>query len=494
VTWWWKRDPDLSRDRATKALGRRDWNYFTPYTDSTGIGATPADIEAASTPWAGHPVTAHDRHDRTLGIPPRHVSMWPDLELTLDTSTRGGPDPLAAILHDLRTLPAPSQPPAIAAVRIAAALADLAGRAYARPAHVQAAGITQTARRHQLDPAELTRLARGVGEMIAKTSHRGTGGLPGEPTLNALAGANLELAAEIYLARAHLDRAAACSDPDLPRLWILANGLTHRVPAHVMLTQPARSAGPIARLRPLHDDLIGWHGIRAAVEHLDTVLQAVHTGRSWLSSAADTASNRLLALGLLDLTRPGAAYRLAGHGPAGADLRQIQGALTDGREPTTIAELTDPALKAVCDRVGWLHGTADERTHRELVERHTTTTGPAQRSPLARGDLRSLALLTADGPTDPDLDRSTWRDHPANPDAVHRRQLLNTVSREALAQFAGHDIQPHLNRAAALTARYPDRLAHHALRTPAAGLTTGPGVPPPPEPALPAQAELDLGR
>ena len=492
MTWWWRRDPDLSRDRATKALGRRDWNYFTPYTDSTGVGATPADIEPATTPWASHPVTAHDRHDRTLGIPPRHVSMWPDPALTLDTRN-GGPDPLAGILDDLRTLPAPPAPPAIAPATIAAALADLAGRAYARPAHVQAAGITETARRHQLDPAELTRLARGVGEMIAKTSHRGIRGLPGEPTLNALAGANLQLAAEIYLARAHLDRAAACSDPDLPRLWILANGLTHRVPAHIMLTHPARSAGPITRLRPLHDDLIGWHGIRAAVEHLDAVLHAVHTGRSWLPAAADTPSNRLLALGLLDLTHPAAAHRLAGHGPAGADLRQIQATLTECPEPTTIADLTDPALKAVCDRIGWLHGTADERTHRELIERHTSTTGPGQRVPLARGDLSTLALLTAGGPSDPDLDRSTWRDQPANPDAVHRRQLLTTASREALRRFAGHDIQPHPNRAAALTARYPDRLAHHALRTPAAGLTTGAGLPAPPELALPVQAELDLG-
>ncbi len=93
----------------------------------------------------------------------------------------------------------------------------------------------------------------------------------------------------------------------------------------------------------------------------------------------------------------------------------------------------------------------------------------------------------------PELDRATWRDNPPTPDATHRRQLLNAASREVLRRFAHHDIHPHPTRAAELAARYPGRLAHHALRTPAAHLAAPHEIPVPPSPDLPTQTVLDLG-
>jgi hypothetical protein len=491
VTRWWQ-DPDLGRDRATKALGRRDWNWFTPYAAGTGAGTSPADIERGQPPWAPHPITAHDRHDRTLGIPPRHVSMWPDQQPLLDNHSSAPGERVAAILDDLRRLPPPSPPPPVPVNRLAEALADLAARVHARPAYVQAIATADIARQHRLDPTELGRLARGVGETIAKTSHRSTRGRPGDPTLNALAGANLHLAAEIYLARTGLARAAACSDPDLPRLWILANGLVHHVPASVLLSAPAHSVGPISRLCPTHDDLVGWYGIRAAVDHLDATLQAVHTGRSWLGNAPDTRTHRALALGVLDLTQPAAAYHLAGRGLSSVDLDQIRTLLSRAPPPVTIADLSDPALKAVCDRNGWLIGTADERTDRELVERRALAADAAAGGSLTGDPSRLTDDIIRNAPDDAALERSTWRGRPASLDAVQCRQLLGAGSREAIRRLAGLDIQPRTSRAAALAARYPDRLAQHTLRTPTADLTPAPDTPPPPD-LVPAQIELDLG-
>src|ERR1700733_11802142 len=71
--WWQARDPDLGRERETKALGRRAWNWFTAYDGSV---LSPADTEHASPPWADATITVKDRHDRTLGIPVRDISMW----------------------------------------------------------------------------------------------------------------------------------------------------------------------------------------------------------------------------------------------------------------------------------------------------------------------------------------------------------------------------------------------------------------------------------
>lgn len=53
--WWQTRDPDMGRDRETKALGKRAWNWFTAYD---GSALAPADIERAYPPWAQTTISA----------------------------------------------------------------------------------------------------------------------------------------------------------------------------------------------------------------------------------------------------------------------------------------------------------------------------------------------------------------------------------------------------------------------------------------------------
>jgi hypothetical protein len=473
----WNRDPDLPRDRETKAIGRRDWAWFQSYHESSHSEA-PADVGTGRSPWAGHPVTAHDRHDRTLGIPPRQVSMWPGVESTVDISGKASP---AAVAEVLRETPQPLPPAGVPPDRLAAALADFASHAHGKQARIQAGALAHAARRHDLDPDEFGRLAREVGRMIAKTTHRSNRDLAGERALNALAGANLTLACELYFARAHLARSAVISDPDLPRLWILANGLTHAVPAEVLLTVPARSAGPAAVILPRHDDLVSWKGISAAVHHLDATLAAAAAGRTWLRRATDTPVNRLTALGLLDLTHPAEAARLAARGAAGVTIDDIRAVVHSTAVPTDLTDLSDPALKAVCDRNGWLHGTPDERTDRELLERTLPAAGSTARADLARGPDLTTVLRSA--PSDDDLDLTTWRNRPVVPAAAHTRQLLNIASREVLTRFADVNITPHLTRAAALAARYPDRIARQTLATTSNDLTANASSTPPHPPA-----------
>ena len=47
--WWPPHDPDLGTEPGSKYVGRRDWNWFTPYT---GTSTSPQDNEDATTPWA----------------------------------------------------------------------------------------------------------------------------------------------------------------------------------------------------------------------------------------------------------------------------------------------------------------------------------------------------------------------------------------------------------------------------------------------------------
>jgi hypothetical protein len=355
----------------------------------------------------------------------------------------------------------------------------------------QYAAVNAVAGAHGMDPGTLLREARDIGEMIAKTTHQPRPPLPGEPALNRLLGADLPLAAELHLARVQLTARVAESDPDLPRLWILANGLHHGVPARVMLTEPAHSHGPLARVVPLHADLVGWHGIRHAVAHLDATLHSAVEGRRWLATASDTAPNRLLALGVINLSHPAPAHQLARDGPAMAEIADAR-ALADALPaPGHVVDLTDEALKAVCDRNNWLLGTADERTGRELVERRLPDAVTAEvRAALAAGDTRPLTVAIVRGtPADTDLDAATWRRNPPSLEAAQRRQLLDVASREAMRRFAGLDIQPRPTQAAAIAARFPDRVARHGLNVASAQLLAGePG----PRPAA-RQAELDLG-
>jgi hypothetical protein len=500
--WWTPRDPDLGRTRTTKALGHRDWNWFASYAGST---QAPADLEAATSPWAGHPITAKDRHDRTLGIPARDICMWP----SADTASPSGrtmsdsvgdqrrQDRASAVIEELRSLPRPASPTDVSPATVAKVLADLAPLVHGRSQPAQYHAITRVAETFGLPSTAVLALARDTGTLIARTTHAHALRLPGEPALNRLLHADLPLAAELMLARARLAWATTHSDPDLPRVWILANGLHHAIPADVLLNQPATSHGPIARLIPEHHDLIGWHGIHTAIDQLEATVHAAREGHRWLATtggrpAADAAEPRLLALGVLHLTHPRMAHELARAGLTAIDLSRIRTIAESVQEPRHILDLSDTALKAVCDRNGWLHGTPDERTQRELVERHTgAVLTDDLRNRVAAGD--TIALTTAiinAAPNDADLDRATWRHDPPAPDVAQSRRLLDLASREALHHFAGYHINPHPNRAAAITARFPDRLANRGLITTPDQLLRAPDQR---APGYQTQAELDLG-
>jgi hypothetical protein len=391
-------------------------------------------------------------------------------------------DPPAANGGDSSGLPVPL---------LAKALTDLAERVHGRASMEQYAAVNAVAGAYGMDPGALLRQARDIGKMIAKTTHHPRPHLPGEPALNRLLGADLPLASELHLARIQLTSTMAESDPDLPRLWILANGLHHGVPAQVMLTEPAHSRGPLARIVPVHDDLVGWYGVRRAVGQLEATVHAAVDGRRWLATAPDTVSNRLLALGVIDLSHPAPAHQLARAGPSGATIADLR-AVADGLPALGhILDLTDEALKAVCDRNNWLLGTADERTGRELVERQLPDAVTAEvRAGLAAGDTRALTVAIVRGaPADAALDAATWRRNPPSLDAAQRRQLLDVSSREAMRRFAGLDIQPPPTKAAAIAARFPDRVARHGTNVTSAELVTGEPSPPP----ATRQTELDLG-
>jgi hypothetical protein len=499
--WWQDRDPDLGRDRETKTLGRRAWDWFSTYDGST---TARADVEQAHSPWAGHSFTAKDRHDRTLGIPAREVSMWPHHQPTLEQPAQRSAVQDARrqranrIIEDLRAIPDPPSPTDIPPTLLAELLTELAPLVYARSPTEQISALSEVAHRYEIPPTTLLALARDTGTMIAKTTHQPPPDVPGEASLNRLLHADLSFASELLLARARLAWAATHSDPDLPRLWILANALHHGISAQVVFTEPAHSSGPLARVIPRHDDLVGWHGIRAALDHLEATVHAVEEARQWLPTAADSAHNRLLALGILHLSHPRSAYQLTRDGPAAiqlADLRYVAGRLP---APKHVIDLADAALKAACDRNNWLLGTADERTQRELVERRLPAALTDDvRARLAAGDTRALTeAITREAPTDLALDRANWRHDPPALDAEQRRQLLDVASREALHRFAGLEIHPHRSKAAAIVARFPDRLAGRGFRAypdqllRADQASTTEATPP----RLEQQFEIDLGK
>jgi hypothetical protein len=319
--WWQTRDPDIPRDRATKALGRRDWGWFTTYA---GSNLSPADIEPADAPWGAHSVTVKDRHDRTLGIPSREISMWPDHRPTPPAARPAARDAagrawrreqVEEILDDLAAIGSQPPPVDVTAEELGYLLRELAPRVHGRSPSQQFNEVSSLARARDIPTTTLLNLARQTGTLIARTTHRPAPDAAGENSLNRLLGADLNLAGELLLARATLAAAVAYSDPDLPRLWILINALHHDVPASILTTQPARSHGPMARIVPTHDDLVAWPGISRAVEQLRATLDAARGGRHWIEDHAATgplmAEDRLLALGVLHLTHPRTAHELA---------------------------------------------------------------------------------------------------------------------------------------------------------------------------------------
>lgn len=451
------RDPDLGRDRTTLALGRRDHGFFT---DAGGM--TPADRRPAESPWADRQVSVHDRFDRTLGIPDRDTPMWSVATLSFHDPDASPVARAEAVCDAIcaEALPAWQWPSTGVATAI---LQDVAPEVFDRHPTAQAAVVAAAARRHGVHPKTAWDLATAVGSTVAQTTHRGHA-VDGLPALNALASAGVPAATELFLARDRLRLAQELSDPDLPRFWILANGLAHGVPPEIMRRVPARSSGPIAELVPTHDDLVGWAGVRSAVEHLRYVTRAASEGRRWLASGgqAGNLDDRLLALGVVGLTRPAAATQLALCGPgrlAFADMRTAAGPAPGG-----VLDLSDAALKAVCDRTGWLLGSAAERTQRELVERHGPDAGSdAVKTALAEGAPDALDAFHASAPDDGTLDSRAFRKNPPSRDALAAHGLLGEVGREALRRFAEVEPPHRSTRAEALAHRFPERPGREAL-------------------------------
>ena len=471
------RDPDLGRDRTTLALGRRDWGFFVDVD-----GLTPADRQLAEAPWGeGRPVSLHDRFDRTWGIPERSVPMWSVAPLAL---LGAGDDPVAraeAICDAIceRVLPDGNGPPPQVAVALLRAVAtDI----YDRHPAAQADRLARAAVEAAVHPKTAWELASGVGALVAQTSHARVAPADGSPSLNALAGADLETVVPLFLARDRLRLADRLSDPDLPRLWILANGLAHGVPPDVMRRVPARSAGPLtealAQMREagvaprkqqpieVHHDLVDWDGARIAVEHLRDVVRAATEGRRWLAAAdLESPDDRLLGLGVVGLTRPSTATELAVYGAGRLDAATLRDAA--GPAPGGVLDLSDVALKAVCDRNGWLLGSASERTQQELVERVTATLdGGALRSDLVEGDAGALVTLAAAAPDDHLLDARAFRKNAPSADAVAVQRLLREAGREAVRRFA--DVEPphRASVAEAIAHRFPNRPSRDLLREP----------------------------
>ena len=66
-------DGDTFDRREAQALGRRDWNYFNrDERDPTKVCSGEPRL-----PWVQNPITKRERFDRTIGIPNRDTTMWP---------------------------------------------------------------------------------------------------------------------------------------------------------------------------------------------------------------------------------------------------------------------------------------------------------------------------------------------------------------------------------------------------------------------------------
>lgn len=315
-------------DADTAALGRRDYGFFDRQSSPRGQ----RDLARARPPWTGtrpRRVGAATAHDRTLGLS-RAVSMWPAHTLLPVAGQLEIRHRATDILNDLRCLPPPpSTRPDVAPSRLLAAFQETAAHTRRQPARTQRATVNHIAAAHRLDPEMLLGVAHGVGTLIARSStSASTGARPGradgKPSLNALQDANLPLALDTYLARAHLRDSAATSDPDLPRLWMTANALLHGLPAAVIHTEPATVHGSDAALHPQRTDLVGWHGIHHALGDMDAAVRTALEGRRWLDQAGHAhgrSDTVLLALGVLHASHPIVAAELALRGPGAAPGR-----------------------------------------------------------------------------------------------------------------------------------------------------------------------------
>jgi hypothetical protein len=428
-------------------------------------------------PAAGSQTTAPD--DRTMGIPPRSVNMWP-------ATTPGQRPPRADTLAEIRRLhPPPLTVPDAPVALLVDALRDAGTATHHRPADQQHAALAAVAERYGLPAGPFAVFAHDVGTTLTRTDPQPAAAGGGHTALNALHGAPLAVAAETSLARTRLRWAASVSDPDLPRLMIALNGARNQVPAGMLLTVPAATHGPAATVTPTRSDLIGWYGIRRGIGHLDAIVRAAAAGRTWAANTHGTRSpvdTIMLTLGVLELTHPASAAELARAGPATLRLADLRALLRKLPTPASPVDLSDAALRAACRRAGWLTGTSAETPHRAAAERRLPSDVAGRlRAHLAAGNTTALADgLRAVAPTDADLDPSTWRHVPRPGGTGH---LLGEASREALRRFAGATIAPHATPAAAILARYPEQILRRALAVTLDA--TGPAPPDPTDPGLP---------
>ena len=453
------RDPDLGRDRTTAALGteglglvrgQRDGGSRRSRSRRRRRGAAPAmspPMTASTAPWASPNAVSRCGPSRpcrwvrpTRRSAPNSCAMncWPNRWRPVRGPT----------LHAPRRC-SPRWPP-----RSTDATAKPR-----RPVWRRRRGGTVSSPRVALE------LAGGVGAVIAQTSHRPAAAVPGAPRLNTLAGARLPEALQLFLARDQIRQAQALSDPDLPRLWMLANGLAHGTPVTIMRRVPGRSAGPAARVAPLHDDLLDWRGMRVAVEHMTATVAAAREGRSWLdrSGSFTGVDAAALAVGVVSLTNPKSAAAMARHGLAHVTVERARAAA--GAPPAGVLDLSDGALKAVCDRNGWLLGAPSERTQRELVQRELPPdAGDTLRARLAAGDGDALEnAITAAASDDAALDRRAFRKNPPASDVAAIQRLLRAAGTEALSRFAGFETQPRESFAEAFAHRFPAQLSRGPL-------------------------------
>jgi hypothetical protein len=473
----------MGRDRPTRALGRRDWRYFDRVHTRGGL----ENELSPRQPWQSTATHRDERHDRTLGIPPREINMWPG---------RGRPTEAPRGLGDHRDFDDLLDEGLLPTRRVEllpidldtaiGALADIAAGLPRLPRPELGRRLREIAGDRAVDSADLGELVIAVGTMVARVlPHDAAWTTHGRTPHYALLDADVPHAVEIYYARQHLTRLTRASDPDLPRLTMLLNGLTHRVPLQVMRTVPATVHGPLTALQATRRDLIGWRGMRAAIHELTTITTAAQAGRAWLKNAASTRDNVHLAIGLVHLTHPTVAAELATAGPHRLSIGDIRRACRRIPPPNTVTDLSDQALAAACARRGWLTGEPDERLERRVIEHAVSERidGATIRR-LADGDTGIVRReLLAGAPTDADL--ADLANIPADYGPVmSRRAYLTVTSGQAIAQFGDQVVMPHPTRADAIGARFPERplrsflTARYALR-PAA--ITGPSTGPDPD-------------
>lgn len=417
---------------------------------------------------------------RNTYLPDRQISMWPRPGSSAGTS-HADPDQIDAVTADAGARLDP-RPPAPTLRQLTGALADLAYTMIGQQNTAQHALLATIADRYKIDHEALSRAVSDIDGLILTALRSRPESAEISADGNRLRDADLTVAAELHLSRVRLADLTAHTSPDLPRLALLLNGLTHGIAAAELFTVPATLPGRPHRPATVRGDLVGWQGLPDAVNHLGAVLTASGKGRRWirrgLHGGADDVGR---GIGVLHLTHPSIAADLAAVGPDKldpTDLRAVAQALRPF--PERITELSDLALAAVCDRNGWLLGRPEEHHHRLLLDEHLTRTIsdlPALRRRLAAPDVDSTQLL--------DLPADTLLPRPIQPASADVHHYLRLASAQALHDFAGLPLTTPPGRCAALAARWPPTILERAVALQGVPLLSQPDISATPTPPSP---------